>query len=63
MGQLTAPAVPAWLGRTGVKSLHVEPCAPGQWLNESIDGKLRGELLKGQTCYTPEDAKVLIESC
>ena len=44
--ELTANAVRDWLGRTGVKTLHIKPrLAWENGYNESFNGKLRDELL------------------
>jgi transposase InsO family protein len=45
-----------------VKTLYIEPGSP--WENgyvESFDGKLRDELLNGETFYTLREAQVLVE--
>ncbi len=60
--ELTAKAVRAWLGKVGVKTLYIEPGSP--WENgcvESLNGKLRDELLNGEIFYTVAEARVLIE--
>ena len=49
-----------WLGRTGVKTLFIEPGSP--WENgymESFNGKLRDELLDREIFETLLEAKVL----
>jgi putative transposase len=46
--EFTATAVREWLGKFGVKTLSIEPGSP--WENgyvESLNGKLRDELLNG----------------
>jgi putative transposase len=51
-----------WLGKVGVKTLYIEPGSP--WENgyvESLNGKLRDELLNGEIFYTVAGARVLIE--
>lgn len=61
--EFTAVVVREWLGRVGVKTLSIEPCSP--WENgyvESFNGKLRDELLNGDSFYSVKEAKVLIES-
>ena len=51
-----------WLGRIGVKTLYIEPGSP--WENgycESLNSKLRDELLNGEIFTTLREAQVLIE--
>ncbi len=60
--EFTAEAVRAWLKRVGVRTLFIEPGSP--WENgyvESLNGKLRDELLNREIFYTLTEAKVLIE--
>ena len=60
--EFTATAVREWLGKVGVKTLCIEPGNP--WENgyvESLNGKLRDELLNGEIFYTVAEARVLIE--
>jgi len=48
--EFTAKAVRKWLANLGVKTLYIEPVSP--WENgyvESFIGKLRDELLNGET--------------
>jgi transposase InsO family protein len=57
-----AKAVREWLARVGVQTLFIEPGSP--WENgyvESLNGKLRDELLNGEIFYTLKEAQVLIE--
>jgi putative transposase len=45
-----------------VKTLYIEPCSP--WENgyvESLNGKLRDELLNGEIFHMVAEARVLIE--
>ena len=52
-----------WLGRIGVKTLYIEPGSP--WENgycESLNLKLRDELLNGEIFTTLREAEVLIEN-
>lgn len=61
--EFTAVVVREWLGRVGVKTLYIEPGSP--WENGyvgSFNGKLRDELLNGDSFYSVKEAKVLIES-
>ena len=60
--EFTARAVRDWLQAVGVKALYIEPGSP--WQNgyiESFNGKLRDELLNGETFDTLWEAKVLTE--
>ena len=60
--EFTAQAVREWLGRTGVKTLFIEPGSPWEnGYNESFNGKLRDQLLNGEIFYTLREAKVLLE--
>ena len=54
---------PEGLGRIGVKTLYIEPGSP--WENdycESLNSKLRDELLNGEIFTTLREAEVLIEN-
>jgi transposase InsO family protein len=45
-----------------VQSLFIEPGGPWEnGYNESLNGKLRDELLNGEIFYTLKEAKVLVE--
>lgn len=60
--EFVAKAVRAWLGRIGVTTLYIEPGSP--WENgycESLNSKLRDELLNGEIFTTLREAQVLIE--
>ena len=60
--EFTAHAVRNWLGRTGVRTLFIEPGSP--WENgycESFNGKLRDEVLDREIFYTLREAQILIE--
>ena len=47
-----------------MKTLYIEPGSPwGNGYNESFNGKLRDELLKGEIFYTLKEATILIERC
>jgi IS30 family transposase len=60
--EFTAIAVRGWLPRGGVKTLYMELGSPWEnGSNESLNGKLRDELLNGEIFYTLQEAKVLIE--
>ena len=60
--EFTADLVRGWLQRLGVKTLYIEPGSP--WENgyiESFNGKLRDELLNGETFDTILEAQVITE--
>jgi putative transposase len=60
--EFTAKCVREWLGRTGVKTLFIEPGSP--WTNgyvESFNGKRWADLLAKEAFDTLLEAKVLIE--
>ncbi len=60
--EFTAIAVRDWLGRTGVKTLYIEPGSPWEnGYNESFNSKLRGELLNTELFYSLKEATVLVE--
>ena len=60
--EFTARAVRDWLQVLGVKTLYIEPGSPWQHGSiESFNGKLRDELLNGETFDTLWEAKVLTE--
>ena len=61
--EFVAINVREWLGRIGVKKLYIEPGSP--WENgycESLNSKLRDELLNGEIFTTMREAQVLIEN-
>ena len=61
--EFVATAVREWLGRMGVKTLYIEPGSP--WENgycESLNSKLRDELLNAEIFTTLREAQVLIEA-
>ena len=61
--EFTAKAVRGWLSRLGVKTLFIEPGSP--WENgyiESLNGKLRDELINREVFTTLTEAKILIEA-
>ena len=61
--EFTAKAVRNWLERLGVQTLFIEPGSPWEnGYNESFNGKLRDELLKGEIFITLLEPKVLIEN-
>lgn len=60
--EFTARAVRAWLDRVEVQTLYIEPGSP--WENgyiESFNGRLRDELLNGESFETVLEARVLCE--
>ena len=61
--EFTAKAVRNWLEQLGVQTLFIEPGSPWEnGYNESFNGKLRDELLKGEIFITLLEPKVLIEN-
>jgi hypothetical protein len=63
-GEFAATAVRRWLGRVGVSTLYIEPGSP--WENgylESLNGKLRDELLSMELLDTVLEKKVLAGRC
>ena len=59
--EMTARVVRNWLRRVGVKTLYIEPSSP--WENgcvESLNGKLRDELLNREVFETLQEVRVLI---
>ena len=61
--QFTAEAVREWLEKVGVKTLFIEPGSP--WENgyiESLNDRLRHELLNREIFETLRETQVLIES-
>jgi len=59
--EFTAKYAREWLGKLGVQTLFTEPGSP--WENgyiESLNGKLRDELLKGEIFWSLNEAKVWI---
>ena len=60
--EFTAKVVRKWLADIGVTTLFIEPGSPWEnGYNESFNGKLRDELLNGETFYTLKEAQILIE--
>jgi transposase InsO family protein len=61
--EFVAGAVREWLRRVGVGALFIEPGSP--WENgycESLNGKLRDELLDREIFHSLREAQVLIEA-
>jgi transposase InsO family protein len=61
--EFAATAVRGWLARLGVGTLFIEPGSP--WENgycESLNGKLRDELLDREVFHSLREAQVLIEA-
>ena len=60
--EFTAHAVRKWLERLKVKTLFIEPGSPWEnGYNESLNGKLRDELLNREIFFTLREAQVLAE--
>lgn len=60
--EFRARAIRAWLDRVGTKTLFITPGSP--WENgyvESLNGKLRDQLLDREIFYTLAEARILIE--
>jgi transposase InsO family protein len=58
----TAKVVRIWLSSVGVHTAFIEPGSPWECgYNESLNGKLRDELLNGAIFYTLKEAKGHIE--
>ena len=61
--EFTSKVVRSWLERLEIQTLFIEPGSPWEnGYNESFNGKLRDELLKGEIFTTLLEAKVLIEN-
>ena len=61
--EFIARALQAWLARTGVKTLYIDPGSP--WQNgyvESFHDKFRRECLAREAFYTLGEARVVIEA-
>jgi hypothetical protein len=61
--EFIATAARAWIGAVGAKTACIEPGSP--WENgycESINAKLRDELLDGEIFYSLRAAQIVIES-
>jgi transposase InsO family protein len=60
--EFTANSIKAWLYNLKVKTLYIEPGSPWEnGYNESFNGRLRDELLNGETFYTLKEAQVILE--
>ncbi len=61
-GEFRAKAVQEWLGRIGAKTLYIEPGSPWEnGYNESFNGRLQDECLKGELFNHLIEAKIVIE--
>ena len=61
--EFVARNVREWLGRIGVKMLYIEPGSPREnGYCESLNSKLRDELLNAEIFTTLPEAQVLIEA-
>ena len=59
--EFAATAVREWLSRLDVGALFIEPGSPWEnGYNESLNGKLRDELLEREIFYTLEEARILV---
>lgn len=61
--EFVATVLREWIAAVGAKTAYIEPGSP--WENgycESFNGKLRDELLNGETFYTLNEAKIVIET-
>lgn len=60
--EFTAKSIRAWLEKLKVKTLYIEPGSPWEnGYNESFNGRLRDELLNGETFYTLKEAQIIME--
>ena len=60
--EFTAKFVREWLEKVDVETLFIHPGSPWEnGYNESLNGKLRDELLEREIFYTLQEAQVLIE--
>lgn len=60
--EFTARRIKDWLAKLGVKTLYIEPGSPWEnGYNESFNGRLRDELLNGESFYSLKEAQVIIE--
>lgn len=60
--EFTAKSIKQWLANMGVKTLYIEPGSPWEnGYNESFNGRLRDELLNGESFYTLKEAQTIIE--
>ena len=61
--EFIANAVQDWIAAVGAKTAYIAPGSP--WENgyiESLNGRLRDELLNGEIFYTLREAQIVIES-
>lgn len=61
--EFVAEALRGWIAAVGAKTAYIEPGSP--WENsycESVNGKLRDELLNGEVFYTLKEAQIMIEA-
>jgi transposase InsO family protein len=60
--EFTAKVVRTWLKRVGVRTLFIEPGSPREnGYNESLNGKLKDELVNREIFYSLKEAQVLVE--
>jgi putative transposase len=61
--EFVAKAVQDWIAAVGAKTAYIEPGSP--WENgyiESVNARLRDELLDGEIFYSIAEARIIIES-
>ena len=61
--EFVGQALRDWIAIVGAKTAYIEPGSP--WENgycESFNGKLRDELLNGESFYTLKEAQIMIEA-
>lgn len=59
--EFTAKSLRKWLGAIGVKTAYITPGSPWEnGYNESFNGRLTDELLKGELFYTLKEAQIII---
>jgi len=52
-----------WIERIGLRTFSIEKASPWKnGYNESFNGELRGELLKGEIFYSLAEARIPIEA-
>lgn len=59
--EFTAKSIKIWLAQLGVKTLYIEPGSPWEnGYNESVNRRLRDELLNGESFYILKEARTII---
>lgn len=60
--EFIAQQLRSWLKRIGIGPLYIEPGSPWEHgYGESLNGKMRDQLLNGERFYTLKEAQVIIE--